>query len=130
MTNKLFFYLIIWALSFPACSEDSLLSLVQKSCPFSIFQSTNSSFNRRLSKEGKVDREYKPPICTTEGTWLVDKDQLKLREKIRCLKDPDDHDKGYDTAWWQKSSFKIINKDGQLELNGILKDSNDTFLMN
>jgi hypothetical protein len=105
-------------------------AMVKKSAPFSIYQATNPAFVRHLSQDGKISREYKPKICVGEGTWAVEKNQLKTKEKIRCYKDMDHPDQGYEKAWWQKASFTISDINGELSLMGVLADSNQTFQLN
>ena len=111
-------------------SDNGLKSFIQKNCPFSIYQATNPAFVRHFDVSGKVERIYTPAICTSEGKWSVVGEQLIAKENVRCYKDFDNPSKGFEKKYWQKLTLTISRPGGQLSLNGILKSSNNSFLLN
>ena len=103
---------------------------LKKFLPFKIFQSTNNAFVRTLEKNGKVSRSYTPPICAgLSGQWEVEDGMLRIKEKLHCLKDPDQPGK-FGRAWYQKVEFKLDYVKGKPTLNGVFLSDDDVFRVN
>ena len=98
--------------------------------PCKIFQSTNSAFVRTLHKSGKVTREYNPAICQgVSGSWEIEGTTLKIKERIRCLIDPDKPG-DYGRTWTQKVQFTLDYAKGKPTLNGVWQGQDKVFQLN
>jgi len=116
--------------STPAAEGISAQDRFKAFLPCKIFQSTNSAFVRTLHKNGTVTRTYTPEICQgISGEWKVEGATLQIKERIRCLVDPDQPGK-YGRAWSQKVQFTIDYAKGRPTLNGIWQGKDQVFQLN
>jgi hypothetical protein len=105
--------------------------LVKKELPFTIFSSKEPQFTRYLEVNGKLKRVYTQNICEGKGSWKVRRNgQLRLRERFRCLKNPEVNTKDYDKYTRLKTFYKTSIENGKLALDGVHKNEQGVYVFN